>query len=128
MDLQGFEAYGARPRRPPLRFEDYEVNLHDLGSHWRGNRKEQMTHMKGAAEKTTLTSVFYSNTPAAELGCCPPQKRCMLRTHPRLLHDQEEQLAHQLRQDRGEERSRDHLTPSYGPPTKPSKAQSSEQS
>ena len=115
MDLQGFEAYGARPRRPPLRFEDYEVNLHGLGSHWRGFEKEQMTHMKGAAEKTTLTSQYSTpirpllNWDAAlhESDACYAPKR--------LLHDQEEQLAHQLRQDRGEERSRDHLTPSYGP-------------
>ena len=71
--------------------------------------------MKGAAEKTNLTSQYSTpirpllNWDAAlhESDACYAPKR--------LLHDQEEQLAHQLRQDRGEERSRDHLTPSYGP-------------
>ena len=114
MDPQGFEAYGARPRRPPLRFDDSEVNLHGLGPHWRGHERDQMIHKKRAAEKATLTPQYstplrpWLNWDAAlhDSDACYTPKR--------LLHDQGEQLAHQPLQDRGEE-SRDHLTPSHGP-------------
>lgn len=115
MDLQGPEVTGARPRRPPLRFEEYEVDPHGLGSHWRGHERKLMTHMEGAAEKTTLTSQhstplrppLHWDAALHESDACYAPKR--------LLHREEEQLAHQLRQDGGDERSRDHLNLSYDP-------------
>lgn len=63
MDVQDFEALGARPRRhvrPPLHYGNYEIDYNGLGARRHGQEREWMTRQEGAAKKTPLTFLYDS--------------------------------------------------------------------